>query len=600
MRIFSIKSIKFKIFISNLAIVIGMILMFGTIFLKINFNQARNTAFSSAKSSLSQAYTYLTEKTASIRNDVDSIALNQQTLDILNMDNKNKYKDIVKWNIDYNYIAESVIKTLNSSDIDKIIIATENDIAKLINTPFILDISSLKNTAWYYEWVDNSGSYLWHSSFEIEHGPESYEEYVCFTRDLIYSYYNYRTVYIGFIERKVFDNLLNINALDEYTSFFIMNSKGEILSGTKNLPAENMDYIREMILNHINIYSDNTYLRSEKMNGNEYILGINRIPNTNLYLTYIYSITGMTADMVKTSAKNILLIMLIILPVVLFLSLTVAFSVTKRLDRLKENMAHASEGDFDIDIIQSSQDDEIGVLTKQFNYMLTKISILMDSQYALGKQIKELELKSLQAQINPHFLYNTLDLIKWRAIEHNDTETEELVSALSNYYKRSLGKGRDMVPITDEIDHIESYIYIQNMRFDNCIQLFVSVPDNLKNCLIPKITLQPIVENAIIHGILEKDEQSGTIDIRAENKNSELFIYITDDGVGMDEEKAFILLSKSSKTDITGSGYGLKNIDERIKLTFGESYGISFRSRQGKGTTVIINIPVKIIDNEIR
>ena len=386
----------------------------------------------------------------------------------------------MKWNIDYNYIAESVIKTLNSSDIDKIIIATENDIAKLINTPFILDISSLKNTAWYYEWVDNSGSYLWHSSFEIEHGPESYEEYVCFTRDLIYSYYNYRTVYIGFIERKVFDNLLNINALDEYTSFFIMNSKGEILSGTKNLPAENMDYIREMILNHINIYSDNTYLRSEKMNGNEYILGINRIPNTNLYLTYIYSITGMTADMVKTSAKNILLIMLIILPVVLFLSLTVAFSVTKRLDRLKENMAHASEGDFDIDIIQSSQDDEIGVLTKQFNYMLTKISILMDSQYALGKQIKELELKSLQAQINPHFLYNTLDLIKWRAIEHNDTETEELVSALSNYYKRSLGKGRDMVPITDEIDHIESYIYIQNMRFDNCIQLFVSVPDNLK------------------------------------------------------------------------------------------------------------------------
>ena len=244
MRIFSIKSIKFKIFISNLAIVIGMILMFGTIFLKINFNQARNTAFSSAKSSLSQAYTYLTEKTASIRNDVDSIALNQQTLDILNMDNKNKYKDIVKWNIDYNYIAESVIKTLNSSDIDKIIIATENDIAKLINTPFILDISSLKNTAWYYEWVDNSGSYLWHSSFEIEHGPESYEEYVCFTRDLIYSYYNYRTVYIGFIERKVFDNLLNINALDEYTSFFIMNSKGEILSGTKNLPAENMDYIK--------------------------------------------------------------------------------------------------------------------------------------------------------------------------------------------------------------------------------------------------------------------------------------------------------------------------------------------------------------------
>lgn len=596
-RIFSMKSIKFKIFISNLGIVIGMFLIFGVIFLKINIDQARDTAFSSAKASLSQASTYLAEKTASIRNDVDSIALNQQVIDILNIDNSEKYRDIVKWNIDYSRISEMVIKTLNNSDIDTLLIATENDIAKVMNTPILFDISSFRNTEWYDEWVDNPGSYLWHSSFETEHGPEPYEEYVCFTRNLLYSYYNYRTVYVGFIRKEVFDNLLNINALDEHTSFFIMNSKGEILSGTKNLPSGYMDDILGKITERIDFWSDNMYLQSEKLNGHEFIFGIKQIPNTNLYLTYIFSITGMTTDMVITSARNIFLIMLIILPVVLFLSLAVAYSLTKRLDRLKENMTHASEGDFDIDIIQSSQDDEIGVLTKHFNYMLTKISILMDSQYALGKRIKELELKSLQAQINPHFLYNTLDLIKWRANEYNDTETEELVAALSNYYKRSLGRGRDMVPLKDEIDHIESYVYIQNMRFDNCVKLTVEIPDSLKNCLLPRITLQPIVENAIIHGILEKNDESGTINIRAEDRNNELYIYITDDGVGMEQEKADILLSENDTMNITGSGYGLKNIDERIKLSFGEAYGISFSSHPGKGTTVIVRIPIKILGN---
>ena len=262
-----------------------------------------------------------------------------------------------------------------------------------------------------------------------------------------------------------------------------------------------MEHITEKILARNYNYLDSIYLQTESMDGHEYIIGITGIPNTNLYLTYIYSISDMIADMVNTNSKNIVVIMLIIFPMVLFLSLAVAFSVTKRLDRLKKNMVYASEGDFDIDIMQPAQDDEIGVLTKQFNYMLTKISILMDSQYSLGKRIKELELKSLQAQINPHFLYNTLDLIKWRAIDNKDGEAVELVSALSNYYKRSLGKGQDIVTLEDEIDHVKSYVYIQNKRFDNSIRLSADIPLNLRNCLLPKITLQPIVENAIVHGL---------------------------------------------------------------------------------------------------
>lgn len=592
MRIFSVKSIKFKIFISNLAIVVVMFLLFGIFLIKFNSSQARKTALLSAKSSLSQASVYLAEKTVSIRNAVDSIALSQQTLDVLNMDNKNKYADIVKWNIDYHYILELVMKSINNSDIDRIIIATENELAKIINTPLIFNLSSLIDTAWYNEWLDTSESYFWHMPYNIGNENGDNEGFICFTRSLLYSYYNYETIYIGYVGREVFDNLLNINTLDEYTSFFIMNSKREILSGTKNLRSEYMEHITEKILARNYNYLDSIYLQTESMDGHEYIIGITGIPNTNLYLTYIYSISDMIADMVNTNSKNIVVIMLIIFPMVLFLSLAVAFSVTKRLDRLKKNMVYASEGDFDIDIMQPAQDDEIGVLTKQFNYMLTKISILMDSQYSLGKRIKELELKSLQAQINPHFLYNTLDLIKWRAIDNKDGEAVELVSALSNYYKRSLGKGQDIVTLEDEIDHVKSYVYIQNKRFDNGIRLSADIPLNLRNCLLPKITLQPIVENAIVHGLLEKEEPGGNIDIRAEYKGNNTYIYVTDNGVGMDQGKADALLSAGPDMSITGSGYGLKNIDERIKLTFGKLYGISFISSVGEGTTVIINIPL--------
>lgn len=190
-------------------------------------------------------------------------------------------------------------------------------------------------------------------------------------------------------------------------------------------------------------------------------------------------------------------------------------------------------------------------------------------------------------------MYNTLDLLKWKAVKHNDQEIQELVTALSNYYRKSLAKGKDIVTLMDEIEHISAYVYIQNKRFDDCIRLTLEIPEDVKGCMIPRITLQPIVENALLHGLLEKAEPNGTILIRAEKSGELLEITIRDDGIGMDREKADRLLTEDCDGSITGSGYGLKNIDERIKLTFGKNYGLRFTSRPGEGTTVMITMPAR-------
>lgn len=593
MRKFSFRSLKFKIFISNLFIVLVMFLLFGAVLLKINLDEERKTAMTAARASLSQASTYLSEKTASIRNAVDSLALSQQTLDILNMDNNEKYEDIVQWNIDYNYIAESVMKSMNNSDIAKLLILTENELAKIINTPLVFNISVTEGTIWHEKWYGAPESYVWHAASDLNFSHPSGEEQICFTRSLLYSYYNYQTLYIGYVDRKVFDNLLNVNTLDEYTSFFVMNNKGQILSGSKNLPTQYTEAIAKQLSEENNFEQDANQPQIKVFDNQEFIVGSTGISDTNLYLTYIHSLGDQIRDRVRTSAANMAVIILFILPVVLGLSLAIAFSVTKRIDRLRENMLQAGEGDFGIEILQSSQGDEIGVLTRHFNYMLTKISLLMDSQYTFGKRIKELELKSLQAQINPHFLYNTLDLLKWKAVKHHDHEIQELVTALSNYYRKSLAKGKDIVTVMDEIEHICAYVYIQNKRFDDCIRLILQIPEELKNCVLPRITLQPIVENSILHGLLEKAEPSGTILIRVKREGELLEISIRDDGIGMDREKADKLLTEDSEGSITGSGYGLKNIDERIKLTFGKNYGLRFTSEPAAGTTVIITIPAR-------
>ena len=198
------------------------------------------------------------------------------------------------------------------------------------------------------------------------------------------------------------------------------------------------------------------------------------------------------------------------------------------------------------------------------------------------------ELKSLQGQINPHFLYNTLDLINWTAINSQAPETSALVQLLSRFYKLSLSGGADIVTVGEELEQARSYVEIQNRRFNDAFQLFVNVEDGVECYGTLKIILQPILENAILHGILEKKSKRGVIRISARLQRGTIVFTVRDDGVGMTPEQ-----QNRVRTDATHrtSGYGVRNIDERIKLMYGRRFGLTFSSAPGDGTYVTITIP---------
>ena len=232
----------------------------------------------------------------------------------------------------------------------------------------------------------------------------------------------------------------------------------------------------------------------------------------------------------------------------------------------------------------------IGVLTRNYNYMVNRLNHLMEEKYKSGQQLKMSELKALQAQINPHFLYNTLEMINWLVKRDRTEDIITVTTALSNLYKISLNRGEDLISIRDELLHVESYIKIQNMRFDNKLNYIAEIDESLLEYNIPKLILQPIVENSIFHGILEKDDQCGTIMIKLYSPMEDFIcLEVRDDGVGIPEDKFDTLLSTKESPGKEGSQYGLKNIYMRLKL-MSDDNNLVFTSQVGKGTTVKVLI----------
>ena len=233
-------------------------------------------------------------------------------------------------------------------------------------------------------------------------------------------------------------------------------------------------------------------------------------------------------------------------------------------------------------------DDEIGLIETEFNAMVSRIGDLVSQVEADARAMRELELEALQVQINPHFLYNTLDLISWKALKHNATDLHELVVTMARFYKVSLARGEGIVNLESECEHVRLYVAIENMRFDNLVTLEFDVAEPLLAWKLPKITLQPLVENSIHHGILESGAGSGTVRIRARAVDDCLVVEVDDDG------ETFLRDTGWHPTDglnVFSSGFGIRNVQERLRLIHGADCRLEFRSRPERGTTARITIP---------
>jgi len=248
-------------------------------------------------------------------------------------------------------------------------------------------------------------------------------------------------------------------------------------------------------------------------------------------------------------------------------------------------------------LMTSDNVDEITELGMSFNIMIGKIKELLDSKIREQENLKKAELRALQAQINPHFLYNTLDTIIWMAEAKKTDQVVEIVSALSNFFRISLSKGMDWITIGEEVERIRSYLTIQKMRYQDILDFKIEVNEDVAENTILKLILQPLVENALYHGIKNK-RQGGTINVRARrNGEDEILLEVEDDGIGFTPEKLAQL--RAELNDDSGdikleSGFGIGNVNKRIRLYYGKPYGLSVQSEYTTGTRVTLVIPAKV------
>ena len=261
--------------------------------------------------------------------------------------------------------------------------------------------------------------------------------------------------------------------------------------------------------------------------------------------------------------------------------------IANPIEALRDTAARVAKGDFS-GRCAADRRDEVGQLSETFNIMVEKVSDLLEQVKKEQKQKREAELALLQLQIKPHFLYNTLDLI-YVCCEMDDGRVGgRIAKALADYYRTCLSGGAEVVSIEDELQNIENYLFIQKERYSDIINYRMEILGGCGKCKIPKMTLQPLVENSIYHGIKEKDE-SGCITIRAIGEKDRVILEVEDDGIGMSDTEFEKILEK--KDEKGKKHVGLKNVHERIKLYFGEEYGLSLKKEVETGTCIQITIP---------
>lgn len=267
-------------------------------------------------------------------------------------------------------------------------------------------------------------------------------------------------------------------------------------------------------------------------------------------------------------------------------------SIANPITKLRILMKSAEAGNFDVRF-QSKYHDEIGQLGNSYNAMIDRIVELINLVQVQEKNKRKAEIEILQAQIKPHFLYNTLDTIQWMAQEYNAQDVVELVDSLTNMLRIGLSKGNEIITVRMETKHVESYLMIQKVRYEDKLNYVIEVDDRMMSCRVIKLILQPLVENAIYHGIKEKRGQ-GFIRITGCVEDGKIHFQVIDNGIGMTPEKLEEInrILKEDSSNNNEVGYGIFNVNAKIKLNFGNEYGLFYHSIYGEGTTVDVWHPL--------
>ena len=388
------------------------------------------------------------------------------------------------------------------------------------------------------------------------------------------------------------DSVLDEVSLGNGGYIYLIDSTGEIIWHPKfELIASGRVKENNLIAA---TYSDGSI--EEEFNNTARTVVIKTVGYTGWKLVGVIKGTGISLNTIKTRLFIVFVIFLIVF-IVVFINSYISFRVTDPIRELEKSVKKLEEGNLDADIYMGGS-YEIQHLGKSVQDMKYRIKGLMQDIVTEHEEKRKSEFDSLQAQINPHFLYNTLDIIVWQIENEKQSEAVHTVTALARFFRLSLGKGKNIVTVKAEIEHVKNYLMIQHMRFKNKFDYEFDIEEDVLELSSLKLMLQPLVENAIYHG-MEFMDGDGLIKIKAWREADELYLSVTDNGLGMTEEKvAMVLAGKSNSGNGRGSGIGVKNVNERIKLYFGEDYGLKIDSEPDVGTTIIIHLPAKKYEEE--
>lgn len=578
--------IRHKLFASYMLVIIVPLVALLFLHLRLTADEMENQTLHSARKMLDETKSYLQYRAETVREVLNVIAFDD-TIQTLVAEDYERYRDVNLWGIDAGKLARALGQSRYNSDIESVQLYMKRGLASVTESRDYLNMAGLSNQLWFESFIASKAVTTWLPSSVIEKNSADGEVSVIRVIPNRHDIQTSDGLIRARISQNTFRSVLDHAVATPSALAILFNVRGDLLGFSGSQLQDPERVLKTLWQTAGDKENRDFWIEHMKLEGQDVLFGLETIPGTDMRLAIIVPY----ADILQSSNKmqnRLVLIFLLLIPLTFALSYVIAGSATKRLRKLSMHARSVKNGNFKISPLPTNQ-DEIGELTSNFNAMVENVSRLLDETYTLGRAIKNKELKALQAQINPHFLYNTLDLINIMGIESGNKEISEVVDRLALFYRLSLSNGKEIVTLESELKHIESYVSIQNMRFGGSIALTVEVPSELLELEVPKITLQPLVENAILHGILEKREERGEIRLTAALIEKDLILEIGDDGVGMEQDVLETLLSRAVRKG-TG-GFGIRNIQERIQLNYGASYGLSFSSQVGIGTLVQVRLP---------
>lgn len=395
------------------------------------------------------------------------------------------------------------------------------------------------------------------------------------------------------INKNVWKEIANILKSEENSSVYIINDEGNMLSGSTR--TENLEEVNSLIKGMDSEYYDTEYRRTK-----DYLYFIKRIPDSQL--TVVKAIPAATiSESARPTIDAAMLTAAIAAAIAVLLSVIVSLHISRPIVSLAKTMKKTQIHEFKEKPVKYH--DEIGLLESGYNSMMNRIKELIDVEYKQDIELKSAQIKALQAQINPHFLNNTLNLIGGMALSKNVPEIYEIARVIADLMRYAIITDDNMVSLSDELKHMQNYMFIQKHRFGDRVNMVLTIDETVMESRLPKFTVQPIVENAFEHGLSQK-EGSWEIVLRVNKIGNAIAVIIKDNGVGISQERlteirhelntdtSIKVKKQAPHSGRKGNGIGLKNINSRIKLQFGKNYGLRIFGRPGGGTLIAARLPI--------